>query len=109
MQTQIIPALKFLHDQKICHNDIKSNNILGKLDGFYVWWKITDFDHSAKFSKEFEEPGYYKAPEIARGLQLKQALVARYTIDMWALGCMIGDLLLHDDFYNNLETDPTYT
>jgi serine/threonine protein kinase len=55
LQSQIIPALKFLHDQRICHNDIKANNILGKLDWFYIW-KITDFDHSVKFDEKFKEP-----------------------------------------------------
>lgn len=108
LKTQIIPALKFLHSQGICHMDIKANNILGKVHDGYYSWKISDFDHSVKIGQEFGEPGYYRAPEVAKGMKLKEKLFAKDCIDIWALGCMIGDLLTNFTFYKEVEQDSLF-
>ena len=63
LKESILPGLLYLHgEHKICHNDLKGNNILGKEKGRHgpLVWKLGDFDHAVKFDDFIETPGYYK-------------------------------------------------
>lgn len=61
-----------------------------------------------KFGIELEEPGYYRAPEVARSIKSTGKFIAADAIDIWALGCMIGDLLTNLSFYKSVEEDPRF-
>jgi len=78
--------------KKICHRDIKPQNLLVDPDSHTL--KLCDFG-SAKKLKE-DEPNvsyicsrYYRAPELIFESQFYET-----TIDLWSLGCVIGELFL---------------
>jgi len=86
---EILEGVKFLHNQKICHGDIKPQNIL--INGDRV--KITDFGTSKfienVFVKTVDAGGTwpYMAPEIAGSNK-------RYLIsDIYSLGVLLYQLL----------------
>lgn len=89
---QILKALDYLHDFKICHRDIKPQNIL--VDHQQGIAKICDFG-SAKILSPTEQnvsyicSRYYRAPELIFG-------ATNYTtkIDVWSTGCVFAELLI---------------
>jgi len=89
---QICRAVSYCHQRKICHRDIKPQNLL--VDPNSHTLKLCDFG-SAKKLKE-NEPNvayicsrYYRAPELIFESQFYGT-----TIDLWSLGCVIGELFL---------------
>ncbi|CAI2733141.1 unnamed protein product [Schistosoma spindalis] len=89
---QLLRGLAYIHNQGVCHRDIKPQNLLIHPDQGLL--KICDFG-SAKMLNP-DEPNvsyicsrYYRAPELIFG-------ATHYTvqIDMWSAGCVIGELLL---------------
>lgn len=90
---QLFKSLNYLHSvAKVCHRDIKPQNILVDPHGFLL--KICDLG-SAKQLKP-NEPNvsyicsrYYRAPELIFG-------ATNYTtkIDIWSSGCVMAELLL---------------
>jgi len=92
--SQLWTIIKYLHDRKIWHRDIKPQNIIVtedrevKLIDFNIctkWGKPTDFKSNTVFYTQISTP-LYAAPEIYTGLGYTQA------IDIWGLG-VIGYLL----------------
>lgn len=89
---QILKGLDYLHDYKICHRDIKPQNIL--VDHQKGIAKICDFG-SAKILSPTEQnvsyicSRYYRAPELIFG-------ATNYTtkIDVWSTGCVFAELLI---------------
>lgn len=84
----VIKGLEYLHNNNIAHLDIKMENIMGKIVGGKVMYKIIDFGYSKviKDSVFYEGKGYgtfpYKPPEVFfKNLHTKKA-------DMWCLGVM---------------------
>lgn len=57
MFLQILRGVKYLHENGICHRDIKPNNILSDEEGKRV--KITDFN-VAKFSDDYKNLSPFK-------------------------------------------------
>lgn len=89
---QICRALAYCHARNICHRDIKPQNLLLDPESHIV--KLCDFG-SAKRLKE-SEPNvsyicsrYYRAPEL-----IFESAYYKTTIDLWSLGCVIGELFL---------------
>nr|CAH8867678.1 unnamed protein product [Trichobilharzia regenti] len=89
---QLLRGLAYMHNQGICHRDIKPQNLLINPDEGVL--KICDFGSAKALNPE--EPNvsyicsrYYRAPELIFG-------ATHYTvqIDMWSAGCVIGELLL---------------
>ena len=88
---KLIKCLQYLHSKNIIHRDIKPENIL--LNNDYEILKICDFGF-ARFlpEKDYDLTEYvatrwYRSPELLVGEPYGKAA------DMWAVGCMIGELV----------------
>lgn len=93
---QILSGLKYIHDKKIIHCDIKPENIMIKLPATYdpageseFSVKIIDFGASS-FENEtafsYIQSRFYRAPEVILGAKYS------YGIDVWSFGCVIAEL-----------------
>lgn len=92
----LLEGLIYLHDNWILHRDLKPNNLLINKDGVL---KIGDFG----LVKSFGSPDrpmtnhvvtrWYRAPELLLG-----ATKYSYNVDMWAVGCILAELLLRSPF-----------
>ena len=99
--TNLIEAVKYLHEHRIVHKDIKPSNIF-LTDKLEV--KLGDFGLSRKISRHVklkEQNGtiYYTAPEILEGDGYS------FEVDIWAIGIIIYQLILgkypfYDNYYN---------
>jgi len=88
---QVFEGLHYLHSKFIVHRDLKVSNLLMNDRGIL---KIADFGLARKFSSKGGSMTpevvtlWYRAPEIL--LQSKEQTSA---IDIWAAGCILGELL----------------
>ncbi|MCQ2819281.1 MAG: serine/threonine-protein kinase Nek [archaeon] len=86
---QILTGLKFLHDNKIIHRDLKSANLFLMKDGTL---KIGDLNVSkiTKLGMAYTQAGtpYYASPEIWRDKPYD------YKTDIWSVGCIIYELCM---------------
>ena len=89
---QILEATKYLHDNNIIHRDLSSNNILIDCNEKitiidFGLSKIQDINSIYNFNV-YTLP--YRAPEII--------LENKYDnkIDIWAIGCILGEMLLNN-------------
>jgi len=104
--TQIINALKHLHEKRIIHRDLKLGNLLlGK--SFDI--KVADFGLAAKIEHDGEKrrticgtPNYI-APEV---LDKKQG--HSYEVDVWSLGVICYTLLIGRPPFETNDTKATY-
>ncbi|KAL9645972.1 hypothetical protein ABK040_001079 [Willaertia magna] len=89
---QILKGLKYLHDNRIVHRDIKGANILVSIDGDI---KLADFGASRKIqdimtlSNEFKSlmgTPYFMAPEV-----IMQTGHGR-SADIWSIGCTVVEM-----------------
>mmetsp|Transcript_33707 Transcript_33707/g.38324 ORF Transcript_33707/g.38324 Transcript_33707/m.38324 type:complete len:358 (-) Transcript_33707:459-1532(-) len=93
---QILKSLKYMHSGELLHRDLKPSNILLNSECLV---KVADFGLAR--SVAYEDNGgtnpvltdyvatrWYRAPEILLGS-------TQYTkgVDMWSLGCILGELL----------------
>ncbi|KAL6435710.1 hypothetical protein ACFW04_005541 [Cataglyphis niger] len=93
---QTLQGLEYLHFNWILHRDLKPNNLLVNSEGVL---KIGDFG----LAKFFGSPNrinthqvvtrWYRAPELLYGARLYGT-----GIDMWAVGCILAELLLRVPF-----------
>jgi cyclin-dependent kinase 7 len=99
---QTLLGLEFLHDNWILHRDLKPNNLLINSKGVL---KIGDFG----LAKAYGSPSrpythmvvtrWYRAPELLFGARFYST-----GIDIWAVGCILAELLLRLPFMAG-ETD----
>lgn len=93
---QIVAAIQYLHNQDICHRDVKCENILIH-DRYCV--KLTDFGFARRFHRSSDsESGSsvnnlsdtfcgsiaYASPEVLKGIPYEPQLY-----DVWSLGCVL--------------------
>lgn len=88
---QILEGLEFLHSNKVMHRDLKCSNILVNSNGEV---KLADFGMGMVFGSGRLHRGtkgiatlWYRAPELFTAEYYNEA------IDMWAIGCIFGELL----------------
>ncbi|XP_057774814.1 cyclin-dependent kinase G-2-like [Salvia miltiorrhiza] len=92
MMQQLLEGVKFLHEKRVMHRDLKPANILIGSTGCL---KICDFglsrriDVAAGMYAAQVGTKCYRAPELLKG-------VKKYTeaVDMWAVGCVMAEMLL---------------
>ena len=99
---QTFLGLEYLHNNWVLHRDLKPNNLLVNRKGIV---KITDFG----LAKAYGSPNrqythlvvtrWYRAPELLFG-----ARIYGTGIDIWAMGCILAELLLRVPFVAG-ETD----
>lgn len=92
-----LQGLEYLHINWILHRDLKPNNLLIDRQGIL---KIADFG----LAKFFGSPNrvythqvvtrWYRAPELLFG-----ARIYGTGVDMWAVGCILAELLLRVPFF----------
>lgn len=101
---QTLKALKFLHSAELLHRDLKPSNIL--LNAQCVV-KLCDFGLSRSVGSvssdtvltDYVATRWYRAPEILLGS-------TSYTssVDMWSLGCIVGELFLGKSIFPGTST-----
>jgi DNA-binding protein YbaB len=89
---QMLKAMEYIHGRKICHRDIKPDNLL--VDTATLRLKLCDFGCSKVLVKgqpniSYICSRYYRAPELLFG-------ATDYTcaLDLWSIGTILAELLL---------------
>ncbi|GMT32194.1 hypothetical protein PFISCL1PPCAC_23491, partial [Pristionchus fissidentatus] len=94
---QTILGLEYLHVNWILHRDLKPNNLLMNAAGNI---KITDFGLARFFGSPNRNythqvvTRWYRAPELLYG-----ARSYGVGVDMWAMGCIVAELLLRNPLF----------
>ncbi|NWR62185.1 MK15 kinase, partial [Bucorvus abyssinicus] len=104
---QLLKATKFIHSGNVIHRDQKPSNILLDADCFV---KLCDFGLARSLSQLNKDQGnpalteyvatrWYRAPEILLSSR-------SYTkgVDMWSIGCILGELLLGKPLFPGTST-----
>nr|AZL94365.1 peroxiredoxin 1 [Nephromyces sp. MMRI] len=93
---QLLRAIKYMHSGELLHRDMKPSNILlnsechVKVADFGLARSLAKSEHGVNQSvlTDYVATRWYRAPEILMGS-------SQYTkgVDMWSLGCILGELL----------------
>lgn len=90
---QVFKGLHYLHERYIVHRDLKVSNLLMTDVGCV---KIADFGLAKMYGVPLRPMTpkvvtlWYRAPELLLGSKIQTT-----AIDMWAAGCILGELLAH--------------
>ena len=95
---QIISATDYLHSHWILHRDLKTSNLLMNNRGEI---KLADFG-MARYTSSPPPPAltqlvvtlWYRSPELLLGTP-----TYGFDIDMWSLGCILGELLTREPLF----------
>jgi cyclin-dependent kinase 7 len=99
---QVLSGLKFMHDNKLMHRDLKPGNLLISSEGII---KYSDFGLARYYDKEELKnkendsalltrnvcTRYYRPPEILYG-----SYDYSLSVDIWSAGCILGEIVLGD-------------
>eukprot|EP01083_Nonionella_stella_P050129 133437_1 len=90
---QLLSAIEYAHAHFVIHRDIKLSNILLNNNGNIVlcdWGLARLFSNPLKKHTSKVVTLWYRAPELLFGIN-----VYHTAIDMWAVGCIVAELLQH--------------
>lgn len=101
---QLFKGLAYLEDKKVCHRDLKPQNILVNYETLET--KICDFGSAKCLDKNESNvvyicSRYYRAPELIFGQSDYQ-----FEIDMWSIGCVLVEMISLEPIFpgaSNLE------
>ncbi|PRQ21594.1 putative mitogen-activated protein kinase kinase kinase STE-STE11 family [Rosa chinensis] len=97
---QILQGLKYLHDRRVIHRDVKCANLLVHANGSV---KLADFGLAKTIKmndiKSCQGTAYWMAPEVVNRKSQGYGLPA----DIWSLGCTVLEMLTGMVPYSNLE------
>lgn len=108
--SEILPAIKYIHDCKICHFDLKKENVLID-DNLNI--KLTDFSISLKYGEKYfpvngtiklhlAGTNFYMSPEILEEKTIDVKDLNK--IDLYSFGVILYNLAFDDfPYYNNKE------
>lgn len=93
---QMLAGIDFLHQHRVCHRDLKPQNILLSQENGQI--KIADFGLARIYSFNMALTSvvvtlWYRPPEVL--LQTSYAT----PVDLWSLGCIIAELFLLDPLF----------
>jgi len=97
---QVLTGLAYMHARHFAHRDLKPANIL--LHGASGHILLSDFGMTERVLDRGETPLreaeivtlWYRAPELLIPLDPGETRVYTSAIDVWAAGCVLGDLFL---------------
>jgi len=97
LMVQLLRAIHHLHDNWILHRDLKSSNLLLSHNGIL---KVGDFGLAREYGSPLKPYTaivvtlWYRAPELLLGIK-------QYSthIDVWSIGCILGELLLMEPLF----------
>ncbi|KAN0060347.1 hypothetical protein ACQY0O_007676 [Thecaphora frezii] len=98
LMKQLLSAVALLHSQWIIHRDLKTSNLLMNNRGML---KVADFGLARTYGDPLGDMTslvvtlWYRAPELLLGSPTYTS-----TIDLWSIGCIFAELLLHKPLFS---------
>ena len=94
----LLKGVEYCHQNSIIHRDLKPANLLISPSGIL---KLADFGLARVHEKQESRPyshqvatRWYRAPELLYGARYYDA-----GVDLWAVGCIFGELLNHSPLF----------
>ncbi|KAF9546861.1 hypothetical protein EC957_009313 [Mortierella hygrophila] len=98
----VLRCLTWCHSKKIVYCDLKPTNIMRNRDDTRQQWKLIDLEASRVADEECTSVGTvrYCPPEVVTGVEAPMFgstqptanVTARYSMDLWAFGCLLYEL-----------------